>query len=362
MIRVVVIGCGIVGAAIAYELSAISELEVTVIDAETPASGSTGAALGLCMGVISQKTKGKSWKLRQTSLERYESLIPELEAINGEQIPFNRQGILMLRYSDRDLEKWQTLVTKRSLQGYPLEIWDRNKLAAKCPQIDNNRIIGAIYSPEDRQVHPQIVTSALVKAATKRGVKWQFRTVVEDTITRGDLIIGLKTSSGQIDLDWLVIAAGLGSTPITASLARAIEIRPVLGQASRLKLDRSLGNLDFQPVITFDDIHLVPLGNNEYWLGATLEFPPETGQIVPQPELREQMMALAIANFPDLAQAEIIASWSGSRPRPWGQPAPIIGQLPGYTNGLLATAHYRNGIFLAPGTALQIKEIIQLSI
>ena len=359
MIRIAVIGCGIVGAAIAYELSSISQLKVTVIDAETPASGSTGAALGLCMGVISQKTKGKSWKLRQTSLERYETLISELENINSEIIPFNRQGILMLRYDDEDRHKWEKLIVKRSQQNYRLEIWDLNKLRSKCPQIDNNKVIGAIYSPDDRQVHPQILTAALVKAASKQGVEFKFNTVVEKAIIRDDRAIGLETASGRIDLDWLIVSAGLGSTPITADLARKIEIRPVLGQALRLKLERNLGNSDFQPAITFDDIHLVPLGNGEYWLGATLEFPPETGEIVARSELKTEMKRNAIANFPDLAAAETIASWSGSRPRPWGQPAPIIGKLPGYANVILATAHYRNGIFLAPGTALKIKELIE---
>jgi hypothetical protein len=37
-------------------------------------------------------------------------------------------------------------------------------------------------------------------------------------------------------------------------------------------------------------------------------------------------------------------NWSGLRPRPEGRPAPIIGHLPGYSNVLLATGHYRNGV------------------
>ena len=70
MSKIVIIGCGIVGAAIAYELSLITGLDITVIDKNTPASGATGAALGEVMGVISQKQKGRAWRLRRTSLQR----------------------------------------------------------------------------------------------------------------------------------------------------------------------------------------------------------------------------------------------------------------------------------------------------
>jgi glycine/D-amino acid oxidase-like deaminating enzyme len=96
MSHVLVIGCGVVGAAIAYELSLIPGLKVTVIDKQSPAQGATGAALGILMAVISHKIKGNAWRMRQTSIQRYETLIPELEALTGRQIPFNRQGILLL--------------------------------------------------------------------------------------------------------------------------------------------------------------------------------------------------------------------------------------------------------------------------
>ncbi|HEY9666409.1 MAG TPA: FAD-dependent oxidoreductase [Coleofasciculaceae cyanobacterium] len=49
-------------------------------------------------------------------------------------------------------------------------------------------------------------------------------------------------------------------------------------------------------------------------------------------------------------------TWSGKRPRPEGRSAPVIDQLPGYRNVLLATGHYRNGILLAPATAQAIRD------
>ena len=66
----------------------------------------------------------------------------------------------------------------------------------------------------------------------------------------------------------------------------------------------------------------------------------------------------AIAFCPELKQATILKTWSGKRPRPEGIPAPIIEKLTGYSNVLLATAHYRNGVLLAPATALEVARLL----
>ncbi|MBW4644689.1 MAG: FAD-binding oxidoreductase [Goleter apudmare HA4340-LM2] len=362
MSHVVIIGCGVVGAAIAYELSQIKGLHITVIDRQAPAQASTGAALGVLVGIISQKIKGKAWLWRQTSIQRYETLIPELEAITGRKIPFNRQGILSLCLEEEDnLEKWQKLLAIRHSQGWQLEIWDNAQLKNICPQVDNEKIIGAVYSPQDRQLDPTALTLALVEAAQHNGVTFKFgvtvlgQTPTGEEITRCDSI---ETIEGRITADWFVVAAGLGSTPLTAQLNQKVDIRPVLGQALQFSLGHPLGNPDFQPTITGNDVHIVPVGGGDYWIGATVEFPSDEDEIPPNQELLEFVRQQAIAFCPELAHAQIIRTWSGLRPRPEARPAPVVENLCGFSNVLLATGHYRNGVLLAPATAYAIREMI----
>ncbi len=137
-----------------------------------------------------------------------------------------------------------------------------------------------------------------------------------------------------------------------------IDIRPVLGQALDLRVGHILGNPEFQPPITGNDLYIMPTGNGDYRVGATLEFPNGKPEIFADPELLESSRQQAIALCPELAQAEIIRSWSGLRPRPEARPAPIIGKLPGFNNVILATGHYRSGVLLAPATACMIREMI----
>jgi glycine/D-amino acid oxidase-like deaminating enzyme len=348
MIRVAIIGCGIVGASIAFELSQFPELKVTVFDKQPPAQGSTGAALGVLMGVISHKTKGRNWQLRETSLQRYETLIPDLEAVTGRKIPFNKQGILMLCSEGEDLSKWEKLIGTRESQGWKLELWDVERVGEVCPHLYlNDQIIAAIYSPQDRQVDPTALTLALVDAAERNGVIFEFGVEVE-----GGAI------AASLEFDRLIVCAGLGSAAVTASLNQLVDIRPVLGQALHLRSPNPLGNRDFRPVITCDDVHIVPLGNQEFWVGATVEFSENGGEIQANSDMLEQVMARARSLCPALAEAEIIRKWSGLRPRPEGRPAPIIGTLPGNDHVFIASGHYRNGVLLAPATARSIREMI----
>ncbi len=346
MPSITIIGCGVVGATIAYEFSHLPNWDVVVIDSQLqPAQGSTGAALGLLMGVISQKTKGRAWQLRQQGIRYYHQLLPQLAAA-GLPVAHNSQGIFKLLAADADLTKWQSLAQMRLAQGWPLEIWDRERAICHLPYIHPNSFSTAIYSPADWQIHPPQLTQALVTAAHLRGVQFRWATEI--------------TTINSLQTDWVVIAAGLGSMAITATLDRPIELMSVLGQAIHYRLPATLGIPSFQPVVTGDDVHLVPLGGGEYWVGATVEFPVGSN-VVASPEQLELVQKKAIAYCPALAQAEIINTWSGVRPRPVGRPAPIIEHLPGSERVLVATGHYRNGVLLAPATANLIKEMVGIA-
>ncbi len=393
MNHLVIIGCGIIGATLAYELSLIEGLKITVVDKQPPAQAATGAALGVLMGVISHKVKGKAWRMRQTSIQRYETLIPELEAITNRRIPFNRQGILMLLPSPQvttdDLAFWEKLKQTRHHQGWQLDILDAAQLEKVCPQVDvkSQEYIGAIHSAQDRQLDPTAFTLALVEAAKHNGVSFKFGVsalgmkssknltpqppslqgngdlkAVSDA-ERGFWATELETTDGVITGDKFIIAAGLGSSPLTEQLNQKVDIRPVLGQAIHLRLGHPLAKSEFQPAITNNDTYIVPCGagvypTTDYWVGATVEFSEDGGEVSADKELLDATLQSAIATCPELAKAEIIRTWSGLRPRPENRPAPVIEQLPGYDNVILASAHYRNGVLLAPATAQMVKEMI----
>ena len=370
MTRIAIVGCGIVGATLAYELSRHSHLEIHLIDQGNPAQGSTQAALGVLMGIISHKVKGRNWRLRRDSIERYKTLIPELEATLGRSIPYV-QGLVSLCFDPERLPRWQSLQAKRAEQGYPLEIWSPDQLRQHCPQINAHTVAAAIYSPQDGQVHPQQLTLALVDAAQQRGVTTHWQSPVLGMKTRSGYCSQLQLPEETLDIDCVIVSAGLDSAELSQIGTELLPMIPVLGQAMEIELDQPLGNDDFQPVVNGHDIHIVPLGQARYWVGATVEFPPggeavelplgETVELVPDADRFEQMQQLAISYCPAVTQARVLRQWSGLRPRPQGQGAPVIKPLAGYENVILATGHYRNGVLLAPGTAVTVADLLGLS-
>ncbi|MEB3313210.1 MAG: FAD-dependent oxidoreductase [Cyanobacteriota bacterium] len=356
MLRVVIVGCGVVGAAIAYEVSRLPGFVVTILEQTSPASGSTGAALGVAMAVISQRAKGRNWRLRRQSLERYQTLLPELEALTGQTIQRNTDGLLSLCLDPDSLVRWQSLQGIRQGQGYNLQLWPPPQLAERCPHLALDGVFGAIYSPQDFQVNPTHLTQALVLAAQRQGAQ----------LLLGEEVVGFSgqpspscqqrcttvhTRKRSLAADWVVLAAGMGCLTLTRPLQSPLAIAPVLGQGAKLHLDSPLGYAHFQPVVSCNDVHLVPLGQGDYWVGATVEASDGTAPLPPDPHQLDQVIAAAKDFCPGLEAARVSDRWFGYRPRPQNQAAPVIEPLAGYDNVWLATGHYRNGVLLAPATA-----------
>jgi glycine oxidase len=368
-VKVGIIGGGVVGAAIAHRLGAVPNLEIQVFEQNSSQHlEATGAALGVLSAVICSKLKGKHLKLLLESLRLYETLIPELIERTGLSIPYNRNGILQLFFNTEDFERWHKTQAVREKQGFVLEHWSQQMLSERFPELAAARsletgaiAVGAVYSPEDRQLDPIALTQALIQSAVQNGVQFHFNAAISNF--RVEARDGLKQvthlcrAQDAIAVDWVVVSAGLGSEALTQALDQPIQIRPVLGQALHLRCPQAM-RWD-SPVINGGDVHLVPLSEDELWVGATVEFPDGAPVIEPNPADLDRVMAQAIALLPPLANAKILRTWQGLRPRPEERAAPVIGLLPGYQNVLIASGHYRNGVLLAPITAEKIRAYLE---
>lgn len=349
MTTVTIVGCGAIGALLAYELSkdlSTSTLDVTVVEANArPAMGATGASLGVLMAVCSAKARGTLVKLRLASLSKYDRLMAELIDLTSQtyqDLLYNRNGILNL-YRSPDAEATaRSLIEIRRKQGFELQWLEHQELTEQFSQW---QVDAGLFSPCDRAVHPTRFVNALVAAATQNGVKFLWNTTVK--------------SLEDISSDRIVITSGMGSNPLIAPfLKNQIQdlLLPIGGQALRLKVP----NLNLKTIVHAEnedgsDINIVPLGDDRYWLGATLEFEPSE---LPREANVSFLLEQAIAWCPAFTNAEILETWAGDRPRPQANQAPILGFVPDHPHMLIATGHYRNGVMMAPVTAQITKDLL----
>jgi glycine oxidase len=365
-----IIGCGVVGAAIAYKLSKTNRetqqnLSIQVFEANpAPAMGATGASLGVLMAACSSKAKGDLVSLRLASLQIYDRLIDELIAQTKLPILYNRLGILNL-YRSPEISKMRSLVEIRKAQGFDLQWLERSQILTDFPQCQGD---GALFSPCDRAVHPVQLVNALVAAATQNGVQFHWQTPILDM---NELMMGDRA---DISTDLTVIASGMGANALVADLFQKTNhtdapstdlLQPVGGQALLVRVpDLNLAavihaeNPDPNNTI-LNDFNIVPLGNDRYWLGATVEF--ERSPILnsePSPENVALLLDAAKFWCPAFAKAEVIKTWSGDRPRPQAAKAPILGFLSLQPQILIAAGHYRNGVMMAPITAQIVSDLI----
>ncbi|MEM8603483.1 MAG: FAD-dependent oxidoreductase, partial [Cyanobacteria bacterium P01_H01_bin.121] len=280
--------------------------------------------------------------------------------------PSNCCGILELCFDAAQRGFWEDLAAIRAQQGYTLELIEQPQLAERHPYLNSERVEFAIASQQDLQVQPIPLTQALVAAAQQQGVKFIWSTAVQDLEVDGEAepnCCAVITPQQVIETDWLILTGGLGTTALTQTLQKPVQLMPVLGQAIRVRLPQAFQGEQQIPVLTANDVHVAPLGKqpdgaHDYWLGATVEFPNACGDLPEQPNLLAQIKQDAIAFCPGLQAATVIETWSGLRPRPVNRAAPIIEWLPSYDNVLVASGHYRNGVLLAPATAHLVQQML----
>ncbi|WP_448524627.1 NAD(P)/FAD-dependent oxidoreductase [Parathermosynechococcus lividus] len=344
---ITIVGAGVIGAAIAYELSRALSASIVVLEARSETEfAATGAALGVLIVQLSRRRRGRNFQLRQASLARYDTLIPELEAATGLEIPYQRRGILEVMTTAEAAIATQSWLAAHSDPS--LEWLEPAAVVSEFPMINPQVVHGALWAKGDRQVHPRRLTEALRQAAQQQGVEFWYHSKVLE-VKHGEQPLQLRLETGTLTTEYLILAAGLGTTPLTQQINHPVLLQPVLGQA----LEFGWAAPPTLPVLTAEDLHLVPIDPQRVWVGATVEGDRPTGDPHALATLREQASHL----WPALKNAPLLRHWQGLRPRPCDRPAPVIEQL--QPRVWVASGHYRNGILLAPITAQLVRQTLE---
>ncbi len=200
--RIVIIGGGAVGCAIAYQLARRGEKNVLVLEKSQITHGATWHAAGL-IGQL--RSKRNLTLMMQNSVALCERLAGE----TGQETGWRQVGSLRLASST---EHWQdikrTATTARSF-GFELELLSAKEAQDKFPYMSTDGVLGAAFIPSDGYIDPYSYTMALVAGARNGGVKFEQGVLVEDILLKNNRVTGVRTDKGLVECDILVNAAGL---------------------------------------------------------------------------------------------------------------------------------------------------------
>ena len=351
---VLVVGAGIVGLAAAWQLAkqghAVTLVDPALAAGHPSADSGSRAALGVLMAQVFHRSSGRAWRLRQHSHALWNQWLAALDQ-RGYHLP-RRQGLLLLAGTPEELEKQQRIAADRARLGIPMQSLAAEELEAFHPHLPGQPL-GGLLSPGDGQLDPGPVMAALLAEATKAGVCCVAEAAV--ALGRGKAWRLELAGGGRLEANWLVLALGLGTSPLLECLGHGLAQEPVLGQALELELEQD-PRWNWPGAVLWRGINLVPrpdLGGSgrRLWLGATLE-PGALASDQALAELRELG-----GDAPSwLQNAAVVRQWHGLRCHPQGQPAPVLAEPePGL---LIASGYYRNGVLLAPASAAWLCERI----
>ncbi|MEM7482082.1 MAG: glycine oxidase ThiO [Acidobacteriota bacterium] len=349
MSDVLIVGGGVVGLSIAYELSQ-REISVTVVERSAAGMEASWAGAGILKPASLEGAVSPMDRLRAHSLQRLAKWSPRLLAETGIDNGYRRCGGFRVALEESDVEPLRRAAERWQAEGIAVEEWDSTTRDAREPALAGDLPL-VYHLPDEAQLRSPWHVRALAVACRRRGVELLTRRPVRDFRIEGARIVAADTAHGPLSADRFVVAAGAWTPELFAGLGQPIAGTPVRGQIVLLDAPAPL----FQRVVWAGSRYLVPRPEGKVLVGST----QEDAGFDARPTARgvTGLLHLAARVVPALAEVPFERAWAGLRP---GSPdsLPLIGPVPRYDNLFAACGHFRSGFDLSAGTARVMAELL----
>lgn len=348
--NVVIVGGGVIGSSIAYQLSKTG-VQVSVLERDVIAAEASRAAAGLLSPAEVLTGPKKVADLFLASWAMTANVVQEIEAASGVQVEYFRTGALHVLRNGDDQTALRRYAEIWKAQGAEVKWLAGDQVTQYEPLLD--QVFGtALYVSDTVSIRPRLMTMAYAEAAKKYGARYYEHTEVTGFQQESGKVIGVQTSQGQtIACDCVVIATGAWSQYVGSWLDLNIPVFPARGQILALKQPAT----PIKHTLIGNNVYIVPKIDQTIYVGATIErvgFDKSNtaGGIT-------GLLSRAIQLIPEFEHATIVDIWAGLRP--WSQDSyPILGKAPGWENVILATGHGPGGFELSAITGKTIAELI----
>lgn len=361
--EVIVLGGGAIGLAVALEL-ATRGADVTLLERGAIGQGTSWAAAGILPAADSDKAHPTAQRdpldaLRAYSHEIYPQWTERIEAQSGVDVGFRRCGGLYLASTAGEAAALLAALDYWHSDGIAAQRLSPDELVQREPVLTawahSPRFRTAVWIEDERQIRPPDLLRGLAVACAAAGVRIHEQ-VDAQLLRRGDQAV-LQTSNPVLSQQWsqqptIVLCGGVWAGQAAADFGLSLSVVPIRGQILLYRFDRPR----FRAIVNEGHRYLVPRDDGHVLVGSCEEEVGFTSGTTP--EMLEMLAQWAGGVVPELQTLQPVKSWSGLRPGTFDG-FPIIGRMPEVDKLLVASGHYRSGIYLAPATAAVIADLIQ---
>ena len=349
---IIVIGAGVVGCAIARELSKYN-LDVLVVDKnEDVAEGISKANSGIIHGGYNEKKGTLKAKLNLEGNKMMDELSKEL------QFPFKRNGALVLAFNEEELDKIKNLKANGDELGVEgLEILNKKEVIELENNI-NSDVVGALHVKTSGIVSPYEMTLAFAENAVENGVEFKLGQAVKN-IKREDNIYKLTLDNDKnLEAKMIINATGLGGAYLNNLINEVkYEISPVKGEYCLF--DKVAGGMCkktlFQvPSKLGKGVLVTPTVDGNLLLGPNAK---ADGGVSTSRSGIDEIMEKSKKTIKELPFARVLNTFSGLRPKVEGEDF-IIEEAKDNPNFINVIGIDSPGLTAAPAIATYIIDLI----
>lgn len=332
--EVVVVGGGITGVSAAYFLARERARSIIVYEKNYIGSGSTFKCAG---GIRASFTSQEHIVLMKRSIELWGELARELG------VKYLRSGYLWLASRERDLERLKSYSAIHNSFGVPTRVVGPDFLSKVAPYVDSSRLAGALFDPLAGKACPFDATQKLYSASRRMGVDYRFEEVT-GLLAEGGSVRGVRTRTGDVHAEHVVVAAGVWSKPL---LEKAGVDLPLAPEPHHAVITEEFGRL-FDPLIIDVETGAYAVQTFEGHVLMGVEVPEEhLWEPTPRLDFLEKVVRVWSRWLPWLPRANLIRYWVGHY-EVTPDHHPVLGPVSGVEGLYVATGFSGHGFMMGP--------------
>ncbi|RLF44474.1 MAG: FAD-binding oxidoreductase [Thermoplasmata archaeon] len=350
--KIVIIGGGIIGLSVAYNLAKMGEEDIVVLEKSYLGSGST---FRCGSGIRQQFGDDANIQMMKRSVEIWKNMENEL----GYNVEFEQGGYLFLLYDEEELKTFERNVKLQNKYGVPSRIITPEEAKEIVPLLNTDGVIAAAFNHTDGKANPFKAVFAYANAAKKLGVDIYEYTEAKDIKVEDGKIKKVITDKGEIETGRVINAANAWAPLINkmAGVPVDIPIHPYKHQGIKTEPFK-IGEIN-PMIVSFkhDGVYMTQEANQGGIIGGyALKYGP-TYDITPTYEFLRGVSYRFSQIISALKYLNVIRIWAGYYAETPDDNA-VIGRINEVDEFYIAAGFSGHGFMLAPAVSEAMAELI----